>query len=207
MASKATLAITGMHCASCAAIITRKLTKTPGVSEVNVNYAAAKANVLFDPGQVQVEGLIDAIRKAGYDARIAGAVDRDTEKKHREMEIRTYKRKFLWGLLLSTPMLYFMAGSFVPSLPLISWVTPWMGIASLLLSSPVQFWLGAGFYHSTWSAMRMKTFNMDSLISIGPSTAYFYSLFNVLQHLWTEGTIIGEMHGLCFEVAAFLITF
>src|SRR3989344_5628013 len=190
MASKATLAITGMHCASCAAIITRKLTKTPGVAEANVNSAAAKANVLFDPAKVQVEGLIDAIRKAGYDARIAGAADRDTEKRHREEEIRTYKKKFLWGLLLSTPMLYFMAGSFVPSLPLIAALKPWMGITSIILATPVQFWLGAGFYHSTWSALRMRTFNMDSLISIGTSTAYFYSAFNVVEHILTKGTII-----------------
>ncbi len=204
---KIILSITGMHCASCAAIITRKLKKTPGVTEANVNYGANKANVVYDENVIDVPALIDAITKAGYGAVIASAVDREEEKRRKAAEIAVYRRKFFWGLLLSTPMLYFMAGTFLPSLPFVDLLTPWMGIISILLATPVQFWLGASFYHSAWSALRVRTFNMDSLIAIGTSTAYFYSLWNIGVHWSFEGTLIGAHEDLYFEVAAFLITF
>ena len=209
MSSRIALSVTGMHCASCASIITRRLKKTPGVEEASVNYGTNKAQVRFDDTKVDANALIAAVKSAGYDAHVADVKDRDADRKRRQAEIQTYRNKFLIGLAFSTPMLYFMALSFFPALlpPALSGVEGWMGILSLLLSTPVQFWLGLGFYHSAWSALRMKTFNMDSLIAIGTSTAYFYSVYNVLEHLFLEGTIIGEMHNLYFEVAAFLITF
>ncbi len=205
--TRTTLAITGMHCASCAAIITRKLKKTSGVTEANVNYGSAKATILFDPSTVKIDGLIRAVQAAGYGAAIADEKDREAGKKRRAEEIRIYRRKFLIGLILSLPMLYFMLGTFLPSLPGIEFVEPWMGIASLILATPVQFWLGAGFYHSAWSALRMKTFNMDSLIAIGTSTAYFYSVWNIFIHWTNEQSLIGAHEDLYFEVAALLITF
>ncbi|HLD71401.1 MAG TPA: cation-translocating P-type ATPase, partial [Candidatus Peribacteraceae bacterium] len=209
MSSRIALSVTGMHCASCASIITRRLKKTPGVEEASVNYGTNKAQVRFDDTKVDANALIAAVKSAGYDAHVADVKDRDADRKRRQAEIQTYRNKFLIGLAFSTPMLYFMALSFFPALlpPALSGVEGWMGILSLLLSTPVQFWLGLGFYHSAWSALRMKTFNMDSLIAIGTSTAYFYSVYNVLEHLFMEGTVIGEMHNLYFEVAAFLITF
>jgi len=205
--TRTTLSITGMHCASCAAIITRKLKKTGGVTETNVNYSSAKATILFDPAEVSVPALIDAIKKAGYGAAVANPADRAKDKELRAKEIRIYRRKFLIGLILSLPMLYFMLGTFIPSLPFIELTEPWMGITSLILATPVQFWLGAGFYHSAWSALRMKTFNMDSLIAIGTSTAYFYSVWNLILHWMNEQSLIGAHEDLYFEVAALLITF
>lgn len=172
-----------------------------------MNYGANKANIVYDESTVDVPALIDAITKAGYGAVIASAVDREEEKRRKAAEIAVYRRKFFWGLLLSLPMLYFMAGTFMPFLPFVELITPWMGIISILLATPVQFWLGASFYHSAWSALRVRTFNMDSLIAIGTSTAYVYSLYNFIAHFVTEGTVIGEMHDLYFEVAALLITF
>ncbi|TSC97452.1 MAG: Cu2+-exporting ATPase [Candidatus Peregrinibacteria bacterium Greene1014_49] len=207
MSSRTILSITGMHCASCAAIITRKLKKMPGVTDANVNYGASKANIVYDENAVDVPALIGAITKAGYGAAIASTVDREEEKHRKAAEIAVYRRKFFWGLLLSLPMLYFMAGTFMPFLPFIEVITPWMGIISILLATPVQFWLGASFYHSAWSALRVRTFNMDSLIAIGTSTAYFYSLWNIGVHWSIEGTLIGAHEDLYFEVAAFLITF
>ena len=204
---RTTLAITGMHCASCAAIITRKLKKTNGVIEPNVNFASAKATVLFDPGQTSVPILIEAVKKAGYGATVANPADRAKDKERRAQEIRMYRRKFSIGLILSLPMLYFMLGTFIPRLPFIELAEPWMGITSLILATPVQFWLGAGFYHSAWSAFRMKTFNMDSLIAIGTSTAYFYSVWNLIIHWTNEKSLIGAHEDLYFEVAALLITF
>ncbi len=207
MSSQSTLSITGMHCASCSALITRKLKKTPGVEDANVNYSANKARIRFDPVLVNEQGLIAAVKAAGYGAMVADEKDREAEKKRRLEEISSYRRKFWIGLILSLPMLGFMVLSFLPEGPVHEVVMPYMGIVSLILATPVQFWLGAGFYRGFWSSLKMGTFNMDSLIAIGTSTAYFYSLWNFISHLLTEGTVIGEMHDLYFEVAALLITF
>lgn len=207
---KTTVSISGMHCASCAALITRKLKKTPGVEEANVNYGANKAHIRFDPAKADVASLIAAVKAAGYDAIVADEKDREAEKKRRAKEISSYRRKFWTGFILSLPMLTFMALTFIPKelVPAaLSAVEGWMGILSFLLSTPVQFWLGYGFYRGMWSSLKMGTFNMDSLIAIGTSTAYFYSLWNLVAHVLSEGTLLGQVHDLYFEVAAFLITF
>ena len=87
---------------------------------------------------------------------------------------------------------------------------PFMGIISLILVTPIQFVIGAGFYKGMWSSLRMKTFNMDSLIAIGTSTAYIYSLVNFINYVVANGTVLGvggKIPELYFETAAFLITF
>ena len=210
MSAQCDLTITGMHCASCSALITRKLKKTAGVEDANVNYAANKARVRFDPAQVDEAGLVAAVKSAGYGAEVRhehGHHGVEMDRKRREDEIHDYRRKFFTGLALSLPMLYFMVGSFLPNLPLMQAMMPFAGIASLILATPVQFWLGAGFYRGFWSSLKMATFSMDSLIVIGTSTAYAYSLYNFVSHALTERTLLGGMHDLYFEVAALLITF
>src|SRR3989338_10090978 len=112
--SRATLSITGMHCASCSALITRKLRKTAGVEEANVNYGANKAHIRFDPTLVNEQGLIAAVKAAGYGAIVADEQDREAEKKRRMAEIQSYQRKFWIGLVLSLPMLGFMVLTFIP---------------------------------------------------------------------------------------------
>lgn len=205
--SRINLSISGMHCASCAALITRKLKKTQGVSEANVNYAAAKASVLFDPQKIDEQGLIEAIKQAGYGANVANEKDRETDKKRRQEEIQSYRHKFLWSFVLSFPMIYFMLLSFFPQLPFKEALMPFSAFISFLLSTPVQFYLGAGFYHGMWSSLKMGTFNMDSLIAIGTSTAYLYSLYNFSSSVIKTRSLWGEVPDLYFEVAALLITF
>ncbi len=210
MSTQCDLVITGMHCASCSALITRKLKKTAGVEEANVNYAANKARVRYDSAQINEEGIIAAVKSAGYGAEMRhehGHHGVEMDRKRREDEITSYRNKFFIGLILSLPMLYFMLGTFLPTLPFMTVLMPYAGIASLVLATPVQFWLGAGFYRGFWSSLRMATFSMDSLIVIGTSTAYAYSFYNFVSHFITEGTIVGDMHDLYFEVAALLITF
>lgn len=210
MSTQSNLTITGMHCASCSALITRKLKKTPGVEEANVNYAANKASIRYDATQINEEGLIAAIKSTGYGAEARhehGHHGVEMDKKRREHEIAHYRKKFFIGFVLSVPMMYFMFGTFAPGLPFIKTVMPYAGIASLILATPVQFWLGANFYKGFWSSLKIATFNMDSLIVIGTSTAYVYSIFNFILHIYTEQTVIGGMHDLYFEVSALLITF
>lgn len=207
MAEQINLSITGMHCASCASIIQRKLKKTPGVEESNVNYGAAKARVLFDPAKATVDDVIKAVQSAGYGASVASAADRESDRKRRQEEIRAYRNRFLMAALLSAPLGLFMVLSFADRNPLIQLIFPFMGLISLILATPVQFWLGAGFYHGFWSGLKMKTFNMDSLIAIGTSVAYFFSLYNFITQSIGQGSVIGMMDDLYFEVSALLITF
>lgn len=210
MSSQCTLSITGMHCASCSALITRKLKKTKGVEDASVNLATAKARVKFDPAQVHEHDLINAVKAAGYGAEVHDPHSHhgvDLDRKRQEDEITNYRTKFLIGLVLSLPMLGFMVLSFFPNAALHEALMPYMGIVSLILATPVQFWLGSGFMKGFWSSLRMFTFSMDSLIAIGTLTAYLYSVYNLIAYIVTTGTIFGEVHDLYFEVTAFLITF
>lgn len=208
MATNVNLAITGMHCASCAAIIQRTLKKTPGVEESNVNYAAAKAKVLFDPTKADIAAIIAAIKSAGYGAEVAGEVDREKERAKRSAEVASYRDRFLLGAALSAPLLGFMLlMMFAEDSTLNMALAPWMPIASLLFSAPVQFWLGAPFFHSAWAALRVRTFNMDSLVAIGTLTAYVYSLYEFGVGTAAAGTPFTHMDNLYFEVSALLITF
>jgi len=180
-----TLSLSGMHCASCARLIEMALKKVPGVKQASVNFAAEKAMVDFDDS-VKIDDLLNAVKGAGYKAEVVNSKDTEHESKKREKETKAYARKFLASFVLSLPLLYFMF-----------FKVPYYGIISLILTLPIQFIIGAGFYRGMWSSLKMKTFNMDSLIAIGTSTAFFYSLANLF---------LGNDE-LYFETAAFLITF
>ncbi|TSC93823.1 MAG: Cu2+-exporting ATPase [Candidatus Berkelbacteria bacterium Athens1014_28] len=208
---RVSLSLSGMHCASCAGIIEKSLKKIIGVKKANVNFASEKALVVFDEGQTNIENLIAGVKKSGYKATLVDEKDTEFEGKKREHEIRELWRKFLFGLIFSLPMLYFMLLDFFQWLPGGNILPPYFGIVSLVLATPVQFIIGAGFYKGMWSSLKMRTFNMDSLIAIGTSTAYFYSLINFLIFAFTKNSIIGigglKIFDLYFETAAFLITF
>ena len=180
---KRELAIEGMHCASCATIIQRSLSKVPGVSEANVNFAAQKALVTMDP-KVSDEALIAAVTAKGYKARVG--VDREREQKARRAEIHSLKRRLLVSAVLSVPAL---AISMLWMHPLQPWLL-------FLLATPVQFGVGWSFYRDAWSALRARTATMDTLIAVGTSAAYFYSL----AHL---AGLVEEQY---FEIGAILIT-
>ncbi|HBB02298.1 TPA: heavy metal translocating P-type ATPase [Candidatus Peregrinibacteria bacterium] len=208
---KKEIIITGMHCASCANIINRSIKKLDGVSDVNVSYGAEKASVVFDENKLEQNLIIKAIENAGYKAEFA-ELDTSAKKSERQHEqISIYRKKFLTGLILSLPMLYFMLLDFFKVLPGAEILMPYMGIISLILATPVQFIIGYSFYKGMASSLRMKTFNMDSLIAIGTSVAYFYSLFNYTYFAIINKSLIGlngeKIPELYFETAAFLITF
>src|SRR3989338_7376717 len=172
---QAVLIVSGMHCVSCAKIIEKKLQKVSGVKEANVNFTAEKARIIFDGSKADTDDLIAAIVSAGYKATVPNTADPEEERKRKEKEIKSYRNKFLISLGLSLPMLYFMLLDFFSSLPFGAFIVQLMGVVSLLLTIHVQFIIGAGFYRGMWSSLKMKTFNMDSLIAIGTSTAFFYS--------------------------------
>ena len=205
------LSLSGMHCSSCAMLVERTLGKTAGVQKAVVNFAAEKVLIDFDETVTDAQKIIAAIAKGGYGATEIDAKDTEFEKKKRDHEIAEYSKNFIASLILSLPMLYFMALDFFPRLVGAKTLAPYVGIVSLLLTIPIQFFIGRGFYKGAYAALKMKTFNMDSLIAIGTSTAFFYSLFNFATYVVAYKSVIGiagaKVPDLYFETAAYLITF
>ncbi|PIU14272.1 copper-translocating P-type ATPase [bacterium (Candidatus Gribaldobacteria) CG08_land_8_20_14_0_20_39_15] len=208
--TKTILEIQGMHCSSCAGLIEKGLKKAPGVLSANVNFASARGRVVFDSSLTNVGNLLNVVKKIGYRAELYKSDNPEAEKTRRVKEIKNYWKKFWWGFALSLPMFYFMLLDFLSFLPGRVFM-PYFGIVSLILTLPVQFIIGFGFYKGMWSSLRMKTFNMDCLIAIGTSAAFFYSLFAYLSYVFSKGSLIGlageKIPDLYFETAAFLITF
>ncbi|EKE06322.1 MAG: hypothetical protein ACD_19C00017G0022 [uncultured bacterium] len=208
---RASLLVSGMHCTSCAGLIEKQLKKVNGVTEAHVNFASEKASVVFDSNISKVEDLINAVSRAGYTGELETEELSKNQSVRQGEEIKSQFKKFIWSLVLSSPMIYFMLLDFFKFLPGGSFLFPYIGIISFILATPVQFYIGAGFYKGMISALRMKTFNMDSLIAIGTSVAYFYSVVNFMMYYATNNSVIGLMGekipDLYFETAAFLITF
>lgn len=211
MNERINLSLSGMSCSSCALLIEAALKKVPGVTSANVNFAAEKASVVFDGSQVKNEDLVIAVEKAGYKAAVSDSKDTQADTKKQQEEIQNQLKKFVASLVLSFPMIYFMLFDFFGFLPGAKLFFPYIGIISFILTTPVQFMIGSGFYKGAWSALRMRTFNMDSLIAIGTSVAYFYSVINFVNYFAVNNSLIGlagvKIPDLYFETAAFLITF
>ncbi len=196
-----------MHCASCSALLTRRLKKVAGVTEATVNYSTEKATVIFDDTQTTEANLIKTIQDAGYDAIIATFLDRDADKRRKQTEIDTLRKKLRLSALFTLPLLIFMILGFFPDTAVAKFAMPWMGIVSLFFATPIQFSLGLEFYKSTYSAFRIRTFNMDSLVAIGTTTAYLFSIVELFIGIAQSGSISGHFPNLYFEIGAFLITF
>jgi Cu+-exporting ATPase len=209
--NRVSLDIEGMHCSSCAAIIEKSIRKVDGVKEANVNFAAEKASILVDESVAEKETLIKAVERAGYKASVTKQIQSESDKNKQQDQIKGMFRKFLVSFVLSLPMIYFMIFDFVVNFPGRALLLPYVGIVSFVLTTPVQFIIGKGFYKGMFSALRMRTFNMDSLIAIGTSVAYFYSVINFVVYYLATKSIIGiggaKIPELYFETAAFLITF
>jgi len=188
---KTKLPIIGMHCASCAMRIEDALEKTPGVKSAGVNFAAEAANIEFDESKTSEAKLATLIESLGY--KVASGADDET--KARKKEVSTLKRLFLFSLVLSLPI-------FIISMPFM-WLgisIPYTNIVLLLLATPVQFVVGYRFYKGAWSALKTHSANMDMLIAIGTSAAYFYSVVAT----FTPSVFGGHVY---FESAAVVITF
>lgn len=205
------LSLFGMHCSSCALIIEKSLSKTSGVKKAHVNFASEKALITYDDSIIKKETLVEVVKKTGYSATVINDKDTQFDVEKRKQEIKSLFNKFVISLILSFPMLYFMLFDFFSWIPGKAFLLPLVGIISFILATPVQLIIGRGFYKGAWSALRMKTFNMDSLIAIGTTVAYLYSVINYIFYFFNSKSLIGiggnKIPELYFETAAFLITF
>jgi P-type Cu+ transporter len=196
---KVVLDVTGMHCASCSSVIDNALNKLDSV-KANVNLATNKATVEFDPLKLSTEKIISIIEDKGYGASIAADIDFDKDEKKRKKELKDIKNKFLISFFLTLPV--FVIGMFFMGLPMIPGFfyfepLPYQNYLMWILATPVQFLVGSGLYKSAFSALKSKTANMDTLIVMGTSAAYLYSVHAIL---------FGKAHHIYFEVSTVLIT-
>jgi P-type Cu+ transporter len=178
------LQVEGMTCASCVARVEKALRKVPGVLDASVNLATETATVTAS--EPVAEAAIAAIRKAGYEARVRTARTAESAPSHRDaIEVAA-------AIVLTLPLVVPMvAGLFG-----VHWMLPaWL---QLVLATPVQFAIGARFYVSAFKAVRARAGNMDLLVALGTSAAYFLSVYLAF-------TSRGEAH-LYFEASAVVIT-
>ena len=197
--NKVTLKISGMTCAACSGKIEKKLAKLPGVSQAAVNLATEKATVVYDYAQVKVSDLIKTVEAMGYGAVREEEVSQDLEKEQREKERRRLKRELLAAIILSSPLILAMI------LTLLRLEVPFLHDwrFQLLLATPIQFIIGWRFYRNSYYALRAKSPNMDVLIAMGTSAAYFYSVYNAFFQKAMPGTVMKDLY---FEAAAVIIT-
>ena len=192
---KITLNIGGMSCAACSASIDRVLNAEEGINKASVNLTTEKATVEFDSSKIDTAEIVDRINAMGYTAEIPKDETRDTEKERREKEIKKLRIELIASILLSSPLLLAMV------FMLIGVDTPFLHnpIFQLIVATPVQFIIGFKFYKNAYYALRSGSANMDVLIAMGTSAAYFYSVYNTF---FQEGM----MKDLYFESAVVIIT-
>ncbi|WP_019006661.1 heavy metal translocating P-type ATPase [Cohnella laeviribosi] len=192
----------GMTCAACANRIEKGLGKLAGVTSASVNFAMETAQVEYVPGEVSVEDMRNKVKQLGYEA-IPERPDAQTP--DRRDRLARQKRKLLVSAVLSFPLLWSMVAHF----SLASWIyvpdllmNPWFQLA---VATPVQFYIGMPFYAGAYKALRNRSANMDVLVALGTSAAYFYSLYLTLD--WAaHGGGAHHMPPLYYETSAILIT-
>lgn len=199
------LPLLGMTCANCAATIERRLDKVDGVVDVHVNYATERASVRYIPGAVTRDELVGAVRRAGYDV-VESSTDEDdeldVEAAARQAEIDHQKRRFIVGAIFTTPLFLLSMGRDLGLLG--DWANAlWVSWLFMVLATPVQFYVGWDYYTGAYKSLRNGSANMDVLVALGSSVAYFYSVA-VLIALTMGSMALG--HHVYFETSAMIIT-
>jgi Cu+-exporting ATPase len=194
--------ISGMTCAACAARIEKGLNKLPGVTKATVNLALETAHIEYSPAEVSTTDMVKKVEQIGYKAAIKQ--DQQETVDHRKKEIKVQQKKLLLSAILSLPLLWAMVGHF----SFTSWIwvpdffmNPWF---QLILATPVQFIVGRQFYIGAYKALRNGSANMDVLVALGTSAAYFYSLYLTIQ--WFNDSGAHHVPSMYYETSAVLIT-
>jgi len=189
---KSIFPVGGMTCASCVARVEEALSSVPGVISASVNLASEKATVEYTEG-TDVSDLRRAVKGAGYE------LGSETEKLEdvsvaAQRELRGIRNRFIFAAVLASSIMALMWAPLFAGKPYLLWV----------LATPVQFWAGWRFYRGAWGALRHRTADMNTLVAVGTSAAYFYSMIAVLFP--TLFAASGVELGLYFDTSAMIIT-
>lgn len=190
--------VTGMTCGACSSRVQKALEAVPGVVEARVNAATDRADVDWLGGDADI--LIKSVASAGYNAtpRLSAAAQRKEQELEKAAQTKAENRKDMTMLGISVALTLPLVLQMVLGMLGVGFKLP--GWVELLLATPVQFYIGARFYKGAWSALKARTGNMDTLVVMGTSAAYLFSLVMLLR--------LGEAAKghLYFEAAAVIIT-
>ncbi|MEM4366016.1 MAG: copper-translocating P-type ATPase [Candidatus Woesearchaeota archaeon] len=193
--SETRLKVVGMDNPHCVAEVDNALATLPGILEKKL-FVNQLAIIKYQPSKITIDEIKKAIKAAGYEPLEEATTPEleDREKLARQREINSLRRLFFLGAMLSIPI-------FVLSYPQWFWIDfKYRGLLLLLLTIPIQFFVGARFYRGAWIALKAKRANMDSLIAIGTSAAFLYSLLAVIWPTAFRGHYY-------FDTSAIIITF
>ena len=188
---KAIFPVSGMTCASCAAHVEEALTEIPGVLSVNVNLASEKATVEYLEG-LEFANMKRVVQDAGYDLS-PEVTDFEGVSVRNQQEVRTIRRRLITAVVLAATIM------------ILGFLPVFSGKAYLMwaLATLVQFWAGRQFYRGAWGALKHRTSDMNTLVAVGTSAAYFYSVIAVLfPRIFISGGL--EPH-LYFDTSATII--
>lgn len=215
---KIELTVHGMTCAACSKAVERVTKKLDGVKESSVNIATEKATISYDPSKVRLSQITKAIEKAGYEPiteENKETVDEDQQRKEREKN--TLFKKFITAICFAIPLFYIAMGPMVPS-PIGPWPLPNIispdthiinyALIQIVLVVPIML-VGYKFYINGFKSLFNANPNMDTLVAIGTSSAFIYSLYTTINLINNSGASMAEHmshhHQLYFESAGIII--
>lgn len=200
--------VRGMHCASCVRTIEGALAKVPGVEQASVNLASEKAQITFDPGKTTPEQLASAVKDVGYEIDITpqhrkpsmGELGHDHAAMLREMESKNMERKVWIGIVLSAVI---FLGSYPMWFPFVPEILT-RPIVLLLLTLPVQFWVGSSFFVGLRLLVQYRRADMNTLVVVGTMAAFLYSLAaTITPEFFTRGGLTADLY---YDTSAVIIT-
>ncbi len=201
---KETYPVLHMSCASCAMNVERTLKGQEGVKFAAVNFASGKVNIEYNPEAVSVQDFRAAVQAAGYDLLVEEETgSSETLEKIKQSEFNKLKRKTLWSVILSVPVL--MSGMLFTDQTEVHNSVSYVNIIMWAFTTPVLFWFGRSFYINAWKQAKHGSANMDTLVAMSTGVAYLFSVFNTLfPQFWMERGLEAHVY---FEAAAVIISF
>lgn len=196
--AKLVLKVKGMHCASCSILIDKLVSKQPGVTSVKTNYGSAKTAVEFDESKISLKTIDEFVNKIGYDIvrpdEEGGTIEEEELKEAKE--IKRSKKRVIVALILAGPIIVYYMLIHMFNLQHVHQL--WgidLNYLYWILSTPVQFVIGWPFYRNAFTAIRVGAANMDVLVVLGTSAAYFYSMigflwFNIDHPFWESSAAL-----------------
>jgi len=206
------LPITGMTCSACERNVVRALKKPDGVIEVSVNLATEKARVTYLPGSARRNDLIKAVEKAGYGVVDTAGLDapEDAERQAREAEIQHQRQLVVIGAIFTVPLtILSMTRHFMHDISFLMDAFPWLMNDNWLfifglLATPVYIIVGKQYLIGAYKSLRNGTANMDVLVAMGASAAYFYGIIVLLGLIFDFSDTVGKAD--YFESSAVILT-
>ena len=186
--TKYVLKVKGMHCASCSILIDKLIGKQPGITSIKTSYGAEKTAIEFDESKISVERIDELINKLGYDLirpDEAGVISPEEEEAREKRQIEEAKRRVIAAFVISAPIIAYYMLLHMFNLKHVHAIDIFGAAVDLnyiywILSTPIQFVIGWPFYRNSFTSIRVGSANMDVLVVIGTSAAYFYSMFGFL---------------------------